>query len=264
MGVLDIYVNLSGCTYMEFKFVILQGMCFSLPTPDDPYNDRNGKKDLNKRETKTTPSKGSKRAFLKDKSTSSPNGTVREVGREKSKPSKEGSGDTLSNGHIAKRSKTDPERTKVHANVKGGVQSFQNQREDSESCISPSKFIILCLNAIENALHHDSINRNGKPLFADTWGIEFWKCYSSGKDILDTSGLSSTDEQIAWVVSSAADSIARKEKEGLSFSSPYLLYLVPTQEKATQVRSMCKPLKALGVHTVSIHPGASLDHQIQG
>lgn len=90
------------------------------------------------------------------------------------------------------------------------------------------------------------------------------KCYSSGKDILDTSGLSSTDEKIAWVVSSAADSIARKEKEGLTLSSPYLLFLVSTQEKATQVRSMCKPLKALGVHTVSIHPGASLDHQIQG
>ena len=31
-----------------------------------------------------------------------------------------------------------------------------------------------------------------------------------------------------------------------------------------QVRSVCKPLKALGIHTVSIHPGASLDHQIEG
>ncbi|CAK9313380.1 unnamed protein product [Citrullus colocynthis] len=238
-----------------------QGMCFSLPTPDDPYNDRHGKKDLNK-DTKASPSKGSKREFPKEKSTSAPNGTLRDVGREKVLSSKEGSGDILTSGHLAKRRKTGPERTKIYANVKGGVQGFQE--EDSESSISPSKFLILCLNAIENALYHDSIKRINKPLFADTWGIEFLKCYSSGKDILDTSGLSSTDEKIAWVVSSAADSIARKEKEGLTFSSPYLLFLVSTQEKATQVRSMCKPLKALGVHTVSIHPGASLDHQIQG
>ncbi|GMY26992.1 hypothetical protein FCV25MIE_22234 [Fagus crenata] len=32
----------------------------------------------------------------------------------------------------------------------------------------------------------------------------------------------------------------------------------------THVHAICKPLKALGIHTVSIHPGASLDHQIQG
>ena len=31
-----------------------------------------------------------------------------------------------------------------------------------------------------------------------------------------------------------------------------------------QVRSVCKPLKALGIHSVSLHAGASLDHQIQG
>ncbi|KAL0557186.1 hypothetical protein IC582_005704 [Cucumis melo] len=234
-----------------------QGMCFSLPTPDDPYNDRNGKKD-----TKVKPSKGSKREFPKEKSTSAPNGTLRDVGRENARSSKEGSGGTLPSGRLAKRSKTDPERTKEFGNAKGSVQGFQE--ENSESSVAPSKFLILCLNAIENALYHDSIKRINKPLFADTWGIEFWKCYSSGKDILDTSGLSSTDEKIAWVVSSAADSIARKDKEGSSFSSPYLLFLVPNQEKATQIRSMCKPLKALGVHTVSIHPGASLGHQIQG
>ncbi|XP_050938783.1 pre-mRNA-processing ATP-dependent RNA helicase prp5 isoform X2 [Cucumis melo] len=162
-----------------------QGMCFSLPTPDDPYNDRNGKKD-----TKVKPSKGSKREFPKEKSTSAPNGTLRDVGRENARSSKEGSGGTLPSGRLAKRSKTDPERTKEFGNAK--------------------------------------------------------------------------DEKIAWVVSSAADSIARKDKEGSSFSSPYLLFLVPNQEKATQIRSMCKPLKALGVHTVSIHPGASLGHQIQG
>ncbi|KAK3136123.1 hypothetical protein QOZ80_5BG0428410 [Eleusine coracana subsp. coracana] len=47
-------------------------------------------------------------------------------------------------------------------------------------------------------------------------------------------------------------------------SCPFLLYLVPTQEKATQVPSICKPLKSLGIHSVSLHPGASIEHQVSG
>uniref|UniRef100_A0A0A9CLW2 Uncharacterized protein n=1 Tax=Arundo donax TaxID=35708 RepID=A0A0A9CLW2_ARUDO len=47
-------------------------------------------------------------------------------------------------------------------------------------------------------------------------------------------------------------------------SCPFLLYLVPSQEKATQVRSICKPLKPFGIHSVSLHPGASIEHQISG
>ncbi|KAL9251436.1 hypothetical protein AKJ16_DCAP14957, partial [Drosera capensis] len=31
-----------------------------------------------------------------------------------------------------------------------------------------------------------------------------------------------------------------------------------------QVHSVCKPLKAFGVHTVSLHPGATVDNQIHG
>ena len=31
-----------------------------------------------------------------------------------------------------------------------------------------------------------------------------------------------------------------------------------------QVRSICKPLKPLGIHSVSLHPGASIEHQISG
>uniref|UniRef100_A0A251RR44 Uncharacterized protein n=1 Tax=Helianthus annuus TaxID=4232 RepID=A0A251RR44_HELAN len=31
-----------------------------------------------------------------------------------------------------------------------------------------------------------------------------------------------------------------------------------------QVRAVCKPLKAFGIHTVSPHSGASVDHQGHG
>jgi superfamily II DNA/RNA helicase len=42
------------------------------------------------------------------------------------------------------------------------------------------------------------------------------------------------------------------------------LPLVSSQDKAVQVRSICKPLKPLGIHSVSLHPGASIEHQISG
>jgi superfamily II DNA/RNA helicase len=70
--------------------------------------------------------------------------------------------------------------------------------------------------------------------------------------------------QTAWLVSTACDIIARKERHGMVVSCPFLLYLVSSQDKAAQVRSICKPLKPLGIHSVSLHPGASIEHQISG
>nr|DAD48678.1 TPA_asm: hypothetical protein HUJ06_018615 [Nelumbo nucifera] len=121
----------------------------------------------------------------------------------------------------------------------------------------PPKFLILCLNSIQNALLHDGVfNRDiGRPLMFNMWGAELWKFYSTGSDILETTGTCST-EQIAWVVSTAADAIARKEERRSIHYEPLLF--IPC------VRSICKPLKALGIHTVSLHPGASLEHQIHG
>ena len=74
-----------------------------------------------------------------------------------------------------------------------------------------------------------------KPLFVNTWGLEFWKCYSARKDILETSGSSSDVEKIAWIASTAADVISRREKEGLLFTGPFLLFLVPSKKKALKV-----------------------------
>ncbi|EEF31501.1 dead box ATP-dependent RNA helicase, putative [Ricinus communis] len=186
-----------------------QGMCFSLPTLDDPFNERHGRMDIN----------------VKDK----------------------------------KKKVNTREKVQLNGN------DLNHQEQACDYSDGPSKFFILCLNAIEKALRHDgTYNDEEKPLLVNPWGLEFLKFCSIGKDILETSGSSCTIEQIAWIVSIAADAIARKEKEGLSFSSPFLLFLVPSQEKAAKVRMVCKPLKDLGVHTVSLHAGASLDHQIRG
>ncbi|KAJ4868925.1 P-loop containing nucleoside triphosphate hydrolases superfamily protein [Raphanus sativus] len=170
------------------KRSMCQGMCFSLPTPEDPFNEKLGKK-----------------------------------------PSRDG----------------DEKKTEKMRMIHG-----------------PRKLVMLCLTEIESSFHNLE-----KPLFTSTWGNEFWKSFHSGKDVVETSVTSSSLEQIAWIVSTATDAISMREKyeESLPLSSSlFLLYLVPSQSKASEVRSVCKALKRLGVHAVSLHNGAEIDHQISG
>ncbi|KAF8021844.1 hypothetical protein BT93_G2094 [Corymbia citriodora subsp. variegata] len=231
-----------------------QGMCFSLPSLDDPFNDRHGKDGLSKN------IKNEKSTKRKEASERNDNGAdpVLNMANNAKRPKKEQERDLTSDGKPMKRCNTDSKVIKKSDSRGQQGQAWEN------SC--SSKFLTLCLKTLEDALWHENA-QNGdmiNPLFVNAWGIEFWKLYASGKDILETSGVCSSAEQIAWIVSLAADSFARKEKEGLSLTSPFLLYLVPTAEKAAEVRAICKPLKALGIHTVSIHCGASIDHQIHG
>ncbi|CAN6828418.1 hypothetical protein HID58_057655 [Brassica napus] len=186
------------------KRSMCQGMCFSLPTPEDPFNEKLGKVDIAKKKKKKAKTR-----------------------------------DALSVNKSLRQAKK-PSRVSI-----GG----------------PPKFLMLCLSDIESSFYQLE-----KPLFTSTWGIEFWKSFHSGKHVVETSGTSSTLEQIAWIVSTATDAISTRDKdeENPLSNSPFLLYLVPSQSKAAQVRSVCKALKRLGVHAVSLHNGAELDHQISG
>lgn len=112
------------------------------------------------------------------------------------------------------------------------------KEHDCESNMGcPSKNLIMCLNTIQNALQQDEASPTvgDRPFFANEWGIEFWNSYTNGKDVFETNGDDSTIEKIAWMTSTAADIISMKEKEGLSFNGPFLLYLIPSQEKANKV-----------------------------
>ncbi|XP_072981082.1 DEAD-box ATP-dependent RNA helicase 14 [Typha angustifolia] len=200
-----------------------EGMCYSLPTPDDPFNDRRGKKELPKK--------------------------------------KDLPGNRKQNGKkLQSSNKKESASEKPISTLKLGA------RSDGDDYGCPSKFLILCLNAIQNSWTEEGVFDESAvgPLVASSWGVEFWRCCSAGSNVLDTSGGCASREQVAWLVSTASDIVARKEKQGLCVSSPFLLFLVPSQEKAAQVRSVCKPLKALGIHTVSLHPAAPIDHQVRG
>ncbi|KFK32283.1 hypothetical protein AALP_AA6G222400 [Arabis alpina] len=188
------------------KRSMCQGMCFSLPTLEDPFNETLGKVEITKKKVKVK---------------------------------------TLVKKHGKKP-------TDMSIDVIG------------KKMDGPLKFLTSCLNEIETSFRSDG---DDKSLFTSPWGIEFLKCFWSGKDILETSGTCSTMDQIAWIVSTATDAIARREKDEPddSFSnSPFLLFLVPSQSRASKVRSVCKALKGRGIHTVSLHQGASIGHQIAG
>ncbi|XP_043707292.1 DEAD-box ATP-dependent RNA helicase 20 isoform X2 [Telopea speciosissima] len=242
-----------------------EGMCFGLPTLEDPFNDRHGKKDVNIKKAKTVHSSQQDRGSASKKDSGGRNPEK----LENRKPNKE-TAMNPKNGQNKREGQPQAAPSKpVKANAKligKGREIHAKNRGLYGSSDCPSKFLIMCLNAIQNALPHDGTLNGNKdtPLLVNTWGFEFWKCSSAGLDILETTGACSTTDQIAWMASTAADTIARKEKEGLSVASPFLLFLVPSQEKAIKVRSVCKPLKSLGIHTVSVHPGASLEHQIHG
>ncbi|ESW17512.1 hypothetical protein PHAVU_007G245100 [Phaseolus vulgaris] len=246
-----------------------QGMCFSLPTPEDPFNDRGGKEEFKtkgpKKETHPKSKPIDEMVALNEKSADGKKGAVggrnnaqelHDLQREKEF--------FKANNDLGQKRISNSERKKLKATEMAGHPS--TQRHDCDISEFPSKFVFWCLNSIENALRHGDAYTDGEgnSFFLNPWGLEFLKSYSTGKDLMETSGTSATTEQIAWTVSGAADTFVRKEREGLSFAGPFLLFLVPSQEKAIQVRTVCKPLKSVGIHTVSIHPGASLDHQIQG
>lgn len=199
---------------------VIQGMCFSLPSLDDPFNDRQGKKDIlmKKKTKKVSKDYQAKRALQEEKKT---NESSKDVGLKETTTLR----DSACGEYFVSCSSNGLEKKTV-----------QQQGGCPWDWDGPSKFLMLCLKTIENSLLTDG-DGTRSPLFLNSWGVDFWKLYETGKDIfLETSkGVSSSTEQISWIVSTAADSIAKKEKEGLSFTTPFLLYLVPTKEKSAEV-----------------------------
>ncbi|KAL9236539.1 hypothetical protein vseg_011195 [Gypsophila vaccaria] len=212
-----------------------QGMCFSLPTPEDPFNDRRGKED-------TSMKKGKKPLPLSYNKDSVKDETAKPAAKSPS------SDEEVLGNRKARRSK-------------------QMETEDlsSRDLGCPSKFLCNCLNFIrDNVRDDDEVEKKDLSWIANPWGFEFWKSFSLGRDIFDNSGTGPSVQKIAWIASTAADNIQQKDSEHTSVNNPFLLYLVSSQEKALKVRAVCKPLKRFGIHTVSVHAGSSLEHQING
>lgn len=209
-------------------------MCYSLPTPEDPFNDKHGKEENKTRVPKKKPTRSPKDDTILLNGESGP-GRKGAVGRDISQKLNQqtGTGSVAANNSLGRECIINSEKKNIEVADLCGARQL-----GCEISEFPSKFVFWCLSAIENALRHGDAYTDGEgnSFFLNSWGLEFSKCYSTGKDLMDTSGTSATTEQIAWVVSAAADTFVRKEKQGLSFACPFLLFLVPSHEKAVQVR----------------------------
>ncbi|XP_031117595.1 uncharacterized protein LOC116021125 [Ipomoea triloba] len=237
-----------------------QGRYFTLPMPEGAFDDRQGKSDPMNTEKKSMRSKKDK-LLIHPRNLGLNNGPADFTRRERNailvnfKNEQMASQNAIKLENVALLS---AENSLSDDACEGDVY------ENYQGC--PSKFLLMCLNMIQNDLEHDEamINERGTPFFALPWGFEFWKHYSNGKNILDTSHAHSTVEQIAWIASTASDTITRREEEGFSTTNHFLLYVVPTQHEAIKVCQVFRPLKACGIHTISLHSGTSIDHQIHG
>ncbi|KAL9268047.1 putative ATP-dependent RNA helicase ddx5 [Drosera capensis] len=232
-----------------------EGMCFSLPTPEDPYNDKQGKKDVTTNKAKKT------------KVSREPVKTNGHVQKERPLHDKKSMDELISKEAKMVKSGNDQHFMVPCDKIKSvKIAKTGKETQTPKNPVAPSKFLLLCLKSIRDSLLGDSEvgAEQENTIVADKWGVQFWKSYLAGKDVLDTSGTNPTVQQIAWVTSVAADAISSKDEQDGSFMNPALIYLVPSQKDATKVRSVCKPLKAFGIHTVSLHPGATVDHQIHG
>ncbi|KAJ9689273.1 hypothetical protein PVL29_014782 [Vitis rotundifolia] len=137
------------------KCRICKGMCFSLPTPEDPFNERHEKQDSKRQKTKKlVPS------------------------RQDGGLSSNGNNTTLKNGTL------DGNHVNVdHQELKRHVKNIKNEHKEVLPSIDnvegklekdyPSKFLILCLKSIQSALQQDVIFncKEDKPLFVNEWGV---------------------------------------------------------------------------------------------
>lgn len=231
--------------------VALQGMCFSLPTPEDPFNDRQGKTEPTRKRKRN--SKANRKLTDKKSPRLKKESLNYSDAHEHLHEDKVAESEIVENGKSALVSSISFMGPEIASNLgkltRQIVKSDGSNHSWKELCSEnnigcPSKFLIMCLNSIQNALQNSAAlgSEGDKPLFANAWGLEFWNCYCTGKDVLETNGADSTMEQIAWITSTAADTISMKEKEGLSFTGPFLLYLVPSQEKASKVCWILSPM----------------------
>lgn len=106
--------------------------------------------------------------------------------------------------------------------------------------------------------------RKKKMMKESKWDWQFWQACGSGWDVLATRNADGGLCQADYVLAAAAH-IAAKRLQHTFCPNPVVLFVVHSQEQTRQVRSICKLLKqALRIHSVSLHTGTTLQHQIEG
>lgn len=282
---------------------ICEGMCFSLPTPDDPFNELYKEK-LAKKKAKKDQENEAYIASLGRKEASKVDSTKRELrGRSHklngSAPSaklnkmkkpgsvaatqqseKNGSDDSLNKAatdgflnHAGRNGLNDvshEEPSRERFKWKPSCERCM-KKEGSWTCVGEDAFeraLCALLNAgiITDDYQHEKssvgelIRKSEKVHMGSKWDWLFWEACGTGLDVLATGRGALANGALVAV----AHIMARKDHQILC-SSPAVLFIVQSKEQTLQVRSIFKVLKPLlGLHSVSLHTGVSLQHQIEG
>eukprot|EP01018_Ginkgo_biloba_P015614 Gb_00735 [translate_table: standard] len=249
---------------------ICEAMCYSLPTPENPFNDQNNYKSHKKqRNKKQEPSEaGVKIELHKKKRNAVPQ--KRSFVEEEVNPLLK----TIPSADKVwkptadiKDSKQKEDKLTVSVVSSPGLCRITEHLNNLRGNVTPGMVFKLTLDAIKQTGFEGGLEKAGhdKMITDNKWGMEFWEACSKGSNVLGIFRASFGLEETAWIVSAAASHVAEKRMRDSLISNPVVLFVVASQEQAVKVRMVCKPLrKVLGIRSVSLHPGASLDHQIQG
>lgn len=267
-----------------------EGMCYSLPTPEDPFNDlykeklakkkakkvqedgnfddRNGKKDLQKDVNQKNVKKSKandnveRNSLPKRSEAKVPDDPVIEL--------------EFSN-HALRNGENDAllSRTSYVAKVKWKPKCEHCLKSNNTwTCAGGNAFeVALCALLNANIINYEQHENNAAvvqkmPFETKCIGSErdwlFWEACGTGSDVLATGRAGDTLTQASSVLAAVAHIASRRALQ-LSSKGPLVLFLVRSKEQTLQVRSIVKFLKfPLGLHAVSLHTQTPLQHQIEG
>lgn len=287
---------------------ICEGMCFSLPTPDDPFNDLYKEKiakkkakrdqengddgiDSGSKKVSKVESQGKKLSAKPHKAKGNPlsanfNKTKKSVSvaatqRSESKDL-DGSLNKIATDGFSNYASRNVPKLALHEESSTTTERFKwkpscercTKEDDSWTCVGGDAFeTALCalLNAsiITDEQHEN--NGAGEPVIesekvcmGSKWDWLLWEACGTGLDVLATGRATNTFTLTGGMLAAVAHVNARRVHQMVS-SSPVVLFIVQTKEQTLQVRSIFKVLKPfLGLHSVSLHTGTPLQHQIEG
>ncbi|KAH7286991.1 hypothetical protein KP509_32G031900 [Ceratopteris richardii] len=261
-------------------------MCFSLPTPEDPFNDSYKEHLASEKPQKSQKPKSS--GITKGSKSSNVESNNEKERVRTSKASIESSllGSITIQQSSAKNDVTIEPRCPNYecSSRQHQTLSIDNLRvkwkpncgkclmkDNSWTCIGDDAFeVAICallkakIIKIDN--HEKIVREKSMPLrqYINKLDWMFWEACGKGSDILATGRITGMPTHISNVLAVVGHMGQRIGKQ-IHGKCPLVLLLVHSKEQALEVRSIFRLLKSqLGIHAVSLHTGTPLEHQIKG
>ncbi|KAL3688340.1 hypothetical protein R1sor_014649 [Riccia sorocarpa] len=287
---------------------VCEGMCYALPTPDDPFLEKRyhklqqeKKKEVARKAASLEPVtfvenltiKGKKYQGGEDAGESDDDVTAGYQKQLKRKRGKDvlGDGDQASaqqhqnkqnkaelnhvkqrpteNGHNAHAESNGKDNGTLLAadSARGTPTSNGHPGKSGESEADVTDESVLAVISEAGVLEADFGRGDGLNADSTSGNLlakEFWKAHKRGVDVLACCQVSVESRVLGIVAPAAAAVKGQKSKEDAG-PRPLVLILVVSQDEALRARRVFRPLKkALGITSVCLHEGTSVERQIDG